>query len=81
MAIIKIHSKNQIDVDKKPRVYFTCHPDDFGRYFQTVCEDLFRTHDCAVYYTEDMSAEIEDKDKDVDLGRKTCLSCLSRTSC
>lgn len=30
----------------KPRVYFTCHPDDFDRFFEKVCADIFATHDC-----------------------------------
>lgn len=39
----------------KPRVYFTCHSDDFESYFNKICEDIFKTHDCAIYYTEDMT--------------------------
>lgn len=52
----------------KPRVYFTCHPDDFERYFDKICEDIFKTHDCAIYYTEDMTDIIPDEDKPTDLG-------------
>ena len=52
----------------KPRVWFTCHPDDFERYFDKICEDIFKTHDCAVYYTNDMTAPIPDEDKPTDLG-------------
>ncbi|MGN1409156.1 MAG: toll/interleukin-1 receptor domain-containing protein, partial [Eubacteriales bacterium] len=52
----------------KPRVYFTCHPDDFERYFNKICEDIFKTHDCAIYYTEDMTESIPDEDKPTDLG-------------
>lgn len=41
----------------KPSVYFTCHPEDFGRYFEKICEDIFKTHDCAIYYTDDTTAD------------------------
>lgn len=52
----------------KPRVYFTCHSDDFESYFNKICEDIFKTHDCAIYYTEDMTEIIPDEDKPTDLG-------------
>ncbi len=53
----------------KRRVYFTCHSDDFERYFDVICNDIFATHDVAIYYTEDMSAPIAAGDKDVELGQ------------
>ena len=69
MAIFKVEAKNKIDIDKKPRVYLTCHPDDFEKYFKKVCDDIFKTHDCAIYYTEDMNETINEDEKEVDLGR------------
>lgn len=54
---------------KKPRVFFTCHPDDFDRTFGKICDDIFKTHDCAVYYTKDMSEKISDEDMETDIGR------------
>ena len=45
MSNIKFETKNNIDIDKKPRVYFTCHPDDFGKYFKKICDDkIGRAH-------------------------------------
>ena len=73
MAMFQIKTKNQVDVEKKPRVYFTCHPDDVAAHFDTVCEWLFATHDCAVYYTEDMTEPIAEEDKEADLGRSNLL--------
>jgi len=52
----------------KPKVYFTSHPGDLEKYLHKLCEDIFKTHDCAIYYTEDMTAEIEEKYKETDLG-------------
>jgi len=69
MATFKIKTKNQVDIDKKPRVYFTCHPDDFEKYFEKICEDIFNTHDCAIYYTENMREIIPEDEKELDLGR------------
>ena len=67
MAEFQTKSKNQTNLKQKPRVYFTCHPDDFDRYFQLICDDIFKTHDCTVYYTEDMTEHIAEKE--VELGR------------
>ena len=69
MAIFKVETKNKTNIDKKPRVYFTCHPEDFEKYFKKVCVDIFKTHDCTIYYTEDMSEFIAEDEKQVDLGR------------
>ena len=50
MAAIQVKTKNNLPVDEKPRVYYAGHPDDFDRCLDAVCNDLFRTQDCAVYY-------------------------------
>ena len=67
MATIKCRTKGNASPKGKPRVYFTCHPEDFDRYFEKICEDIFKTHDCAVYYTEDMTAPIAEQDRETDL--------------
>ena len=69
MAEFGIKVKNRVEIEKKPRVYITCHPDDFAAYFEQICEDIFKTHDCAIYFTEDLSATIAEDEKEVDLGR------------
>lgn len=53
----------------KPRVYFTCHPDDFDRTFSKICEDIFKTHDCAIYYTENMTELLPEDTREFDLER------------
>ena len=73
MAVIKVNPKNQTEIEKKPRVYFTCHPDDFATCFMVVCDYIFATHDCAVYYTEDMTESMAEEDKKLDIGRNILL--------
>ena len=34
----------------KPRVYFSCHPDDFDLAFPLIPEDILRHVNCAVWY-------------------------------
>ena len=66
MAEMLFRTKGDASPSGKARVYFTCHPEDFHKYFDTVCEAVFKTHDCAVYYTADMSS-VFDEDQTVDL--------------
>ena len=40
------------DPKGKPRVYFTCHPEDFAGTFETLSEDILRCADCAVWYND-----------------------------
>ena len=51
-------AKNGGDLQRKHRVYFTSHPEDFPLYFDKICTDILATHDCAIYYTTDMSRPI-----------------------
>lgn len=68
-SIMKCVTKGNSSPNGKARVYFTCHPDDFDKYFDKVCADIFKTHDPAIYYTPDMTAEFEEENKETDLGR------------
>jgi len=47
----------------KRRVYFTCHPADFQNYFEKICEDVFKTQDCAIYYAKDAAQEYEKEEE------------------
>lgn len=62
-------TKGNSNPKDKPKVYFTCHPMDFTWCFTKICEDIFKTHDCAVYYTADMAAELTDENSLLDLER------------
>lgn len=73
MSHIACKTKGGSLLSKKPRVYFTCHPDDFNKYFKKICEDIFRTHDCAIYYTEDMTENIAEQDIEIDIGSNNLL--------
>ena len=55
---LSVRTRGNASPKGKPRVYFTCHPADLAHSFDKVCGDLFATHDCAVYYTADMAAEL-----------------------
>jgi hypothetical protein len=55
--------------DRKPRVYFTCHPADKERSLERICRDIFASSDCAVFYTEDMAARLPEETRETDLER------------
>lgn len=52
---------------KKIKIYFTCHPDDFDKYFENIKEDFFDLIECSIYYKKDMSFVIEKNSKKCDL--------------
>ena len=69
MAEFKYRVKNEKDIKDKPRVYFTCHPSDFDKYFDRVAADILRTQDCAIYYTADMTEPLSAENLSVDIHR------------
>lgn len=71
MTEFRIRTIGKSSPKGKPKIYFTCHPDDFEGSFDKICEDILSTSDVAIYYTEDMSAPIDDENLLTDLG---CMS-------
>lgn len=55
MSDILYRTIGATDPAGKPRVYFTCHADDFEVIFEEICQDIFKTHQCAVFYKENMA--------------------------
>lgn len=69
MANILFKTKGGAILKGKPRVYFTCHPDDFEHSFDKICDDIFKTQDCVIYYKENIDDVIADEDKETELGQ------------
>lgn len=69
MAEFLVKTRGGASPKNKPRVYFTCHREDFSLYFNRICEDIFKTHDPAIYYTKDMNEPLDRSNIDIDLGR------------
>ncbi len=53
----------------KPKVYFTCHPDDFEEYFDSVCRDIYEHSDCTIFYTDDMADTLSEDTREIELER------------
>ncbi len=69
MAEFKIKTKNQSNIKDKPRVYFTAHPDGYKNHFDRITRDILKTHDCAIYYTENMNEPLDGENLSLDLER------------
>lgn len=65
---MKVRTIGGSEMRGKAKVYFTCHPSDFDRYFDEVCNTIFKAQNCAIYYTADMKAPIPETYRDTDLG-------------
>ena len=69
MEKLKVRTKGNAQPQGKPKVFFTCHPNDFGDTFDLICEQLFKASDCAVYYTEDVNVFFTQEEYDLDLNK------------
>ncbi|MBQ3330009.1 MAG: tetratricopeptide repeat protein [Ruminococcus sp.] len=67
MSELNFVTKGNASPQGKPKVYFTCHPTDFERTFRSICEDIFKVYDCAVFYTEDMTQALDEETREIDL--------------
>ncbi len=49
-------TRGMSDPKGKPKVYFSCHPDDFDKAFPVISEDLLRHANCAVWFDAEYEA-------------------------
>ena len=68
-SVFKYITKGDSSPENKPKVYFTCHPSDFSTCFEKICNDIFESQDCVIFYTEDMDMALDDPNIHVDLER------------
>ena len=53
---LQYRTRGMSDPKGKPKVYFTCHPDDFETAWQLLSEDLLAHANCAVWYDTELAA-------------------------
>lgn len=58
MSTLVPKTKNNSSPRWKSRVYFCAHPDDHKGYLEQISNDIFSTHDCAIWHLEDPHGEI-----------------------
>ena len=52
MADFQFRTRGQKSPQGLQRVYFTCHPEDFEKFFETIVKEILDRQDCAVFYPE-----------------------------
>lgn len=68
MGKLCFKTRNNTSPQGKPRVYFTCHEKDFGKYFGEVSDMILKNQNCAVYYYDDAQS-ITAEEKELDLSQ------------
>jgi len=63
--MLQYKTKGNVSPQGKRRVYFTCHPDDYERFFEKISSEILKFSDCAIWYNPDDNYE----DIDTDLGQ------------
>ena len=66
---LKVCTKGNASPVGKPRIYFTCHPDDMEKHMDHIFEQVFSVNDGAIYFTEDMRAPYTNENWELDLGQ------------
>ncbi len=60
MSKLSVRTVTDLSPQGKPRVWFSCHPADFGKHFEEICEDIFTTQNCAIYYETEPKAGFDE---------------------
>lgn len=47
---LKYKTRENVEPKNLPRVYFSCHPEDFEKWFQPITDDILRNINCVIYY-------------------------------
>ena len=59
--MIKFLTRTRVLTGTMPRLYVSCHPDDFEMHFRTICSDIFASHGkCAIFYEDDPAAPYDE---------------------
>ena len=53
----------------KPKVYFSCHPDDFSEYFEEYASRILRIQDCAIWFESEPEADYDKDDLELNLSQ------------
>lgn len=61
----------------KARIWFSCHPDDFEKWFDVICKDIRECHaDSIIWYKDDMGGMLEEEEYEKLQSRMNLFVCL-----
>ncbi|MCD7755148.1 MAG: tetratricopeptide repeat protein [Firmicutes bacterium] len=69
MSKLSYRTKGNANPQGRERVYFACHPDDFGAYFEPICADIFATQNCAIFYNSEPGTPWTEEAMELEMGR------------
>lgn len=52
MSQLKYRTRSMSSPERKQKIYFSCHPDDFAKYFEEIADDILEKQDCVIWYEE-----------------------------
>jgi len=70
---LKYVTKGGVSPQGKPRVFFTCHPQDHGAFFEEICRELLDNCSCAVYCYDPAAPAPEEDERFLDLSQMQLL--------
>lgn len=50
MSKLSVKTRGNSSPQGKPRVFFSCHPEDFNDCFEVLSEEILKTQNCAIWY-------------------------------
>lgn len=53
MSTLGFKTREMTSPQGKPKIYFSCHPDDFTLYFDSISSAILSKYDCAICYFKD----------------------------
>lgn len=65
---IKYKTRGMINPQGLPKVYFSCHPEDFERYFEVISDEILKKQNCAVFYYDNL-IPYDEEEMFLDLGQ------------
>ena len=67
--VFSYRTRGGVSPENKPKVFFTCHRDDFDRCFESIASGILEVYDCALFYTTDSNADLSDENTLIALER------------
>ena len=68
MGKLCFKTRNNTTPQGKPRVYFTCHKNDFQKYFGEISDLILKYQNCCIYYYDDADS-VGAEEKELDLSQ------------
>ncbi len=59
--LLSVKTRGNVSPHGKMRIFFSSHKDDFSIYFDQICNEIFESQNCAIYYKNDGAEDKPDE--------------------